>query len=180
MARTIITAEDVTQMDAGATIVVDADTTITAAARELARRRGITVQDTEDGATPPAAASNAPGSAPGRASTEANAAHAAEVAAAPFVAGGALGSIIVTAVGVNRPGVMAELSTAVGGLGGDIQDVSQRITGGYFNAILVVDIQNSGKNFTAFRDALLALSEPSDYVVTVIDERVFTAMHRLG
>jgi len=172
MARTIITAEDVTQMAAGTSINVDADTTITAAARELARRRGITVNETDDGA--------AQQPATGGVQAEAEQARAAEVAAAPFVGGGAAGSIIVTAVGVNRPGVMAELTSAVGELGGDIQDVSQRITGGYFNAILVVDIQHSGKNFAAFRDALLALSEPTDYVVTVIDERVFTAMHRLG
>jgi predicted amino acid-binding ACT domain protein len=75
---------------------------------------------------------------------------------------------------------MAELTHAVGELGGDIQDVSQRITAGYFHAILLVDISGSGHIFAAFRDALLALSEPTDYVVTVIDERVFTAMHRLG
>lgn len=179
MARTIITAEDVTQMAEGSTITVDADTTLTAAARELARRRGITVRDTEGDGGAGGGAGPVPAVAGGM-PAEAGDAHAAEVAAAPFVAGGAVGSIIVTAVGVNRPGVMAELTTAVGGLGGDIQDVSQRITGGYFNAILVVDIQHSGRNFTAFRDALLALSEPTDYVVTVIDERVFTAMHRLG
>ncbi|MHC5211467.1 MAG: ACT domain-containing protein, partial [Planctomycetota bacterium] len=110
----------------------------------------------------------------------AEAARAAEVASAPFVAGGAPGMIIVTAVGVNRAGVMSELTHAVGDLGGDIQDVSQRITAGYFHAILLVDIGHSGHSFAAFRDALLALSEPNDYVVTVIDERVFTAMHRLG
>ena len=87
--------------------------------------------------------------------------------------------IIVTAVGVNRPGIMAELSATVSELGGDIQDVSQRITGGYFNAILVVDAAHSGHSFADYRDKLVELSEPSDYVVTVIDERVFQAMHRI-
>jgi ACT domain-containing protein len=157
-------------MAEGSRLVIDDNTTITASARELARRRGIElVEGAGHGAQGVKSAQDAT-----------DAVLAEQRAAAPFVGGGAPGTIIVTAVGVNRPGVMAELTTAVGELGGDIQDVSQRLTGGYFNAILVVDISRSGQSFAAYRDALKALSEPSDYVVTVIDERVFTAMHRLG
>jgi ACT domain-containing protein len=188
MVRTILTAEDIAALAEGARLVVDENTTLTASARELARRRGLEI--VEDGVLterapsrePPSGAALREGAAAPSAGVPgaADRARAAEVAAAPFVAGGAPGLILVTAVGVNRAGVLAELSSAVGGLGGDIQDVSQRITAGYFHAILLVDIGTSGHDFAAFRDALLALSEPSDYVVTVIDERVFTAMHRLG
>lgn len=176
MSRTIITAEDVARMESGTTIEVGDQTTLTASARELARRRGIAVADR--------GAPDAPLAVTGSAGNGEDQAGEAGLASTPSLgtgaASGSVASIIVTAVGVNRPGVMAELTSALGELGGDIQDVSQRITGGYFNAILVVDIQRAGKNFSVFRDALLALSEPSDYVVTVIDERVFTAMHRLG
>jgi ACT domain-containing protein len=97
----------------------------------------------------------------------------------PVAASGPPASIIVSAVGVNRPGVLAEVTAAVGQLQGDIIDVSQRVTGGYFNAILVVDIRGGGRSFADFRDALHALSEPSDYIVNVMDERVFRAMHRI-
>ncbi len=168
MPRTIIMAEDVAAMAEGGRLVIDDNTTVTASARELARRRGIELVEGSGGAGLSSQASAS------------NAVLAEQRAGAAFVGGGVPGTIIVTAVGVNRPGVMAELTTAVGELGGDIQDVSQRLTGGYFNAILVVDIARSGQSFAAYRDALKALSEPSDYVVTVIDERVFTAMHRLG
>ena len=167
MTRRILTAEDIERLEAGARLVVDEMTTLTGPARDVARRRGIEL--VEGAAAGPADAAQA-----------VDAVIAAQAPGAAFTAGGTPGKLIVTAVGVNRPGVMAELSGAVGQLGGDIQDVSQRITGGYFNAILVVDIARSGQSFTAFRDALKALSEPNDYVVTVIDERVFTAMHRLG
>ena len=161
MARRIVTAEDVLALPEGGRLLATDDMTVTSAARELARRRNITVVEGAEAAAAPADASEA----------------AAAMPAAPT---GPPGTIIVTAVGVNRPGVLSELTSAIGQLHGDIQDVSQRITGGYFNAILVVDIARSGQTFTAFRDALKALSEPNDYVVTVIDERVFTAMHRLG
>ena len=171
MARRIITAEDVLALPEGGRIVADPDTTVTGSARELARRRGIEIID-----------SDVPGAGGGGSDAQAalDAVLAEQVPSAPFAGGGTPGTIIVTAIGVNRPGVLAELTTAVGELNGDILDLSQRITGGYFNAILVVDIGRSGQSFAAFREALRALSEPQDYVVTIIDERVFTAMHRLG
>ena len=161
MARRIVTAEDVLALPEGGRLLATDDMTVTSAARELARRRNITVVEGAEAAAAPADASEAAQAMP----------------AAPT---GAPGTIIVTAVGVNRPGVLSELTSAIGQLHGDIQDVSQRITGGWFNAILVVDIKRSGQSFAAFREALKGLSEPRDYVVTVIDERVFTAMHRLG
>ena len=161
MARRIVTAEDVLALPEGGRLLATDDMTVTSAARELARRRNITVVEGAEAAATPADA-------------------LAAVAAPPAAPTGPPGTIIVTAVGVNRPGVLSELTSAIGELKGDIQDVSQRITGGWFNAILVVDIQRSGQSFVAFHDALRGLSEPRDYVVTVIDERVFTAMHRLG
>jgi ACT domain-containing protein len=176
MPRTIIMAEDVAAMAEGGRLVIDDNTTVTSSARDLARRRGIELVESP-GARGAAGGGAASGAAASQAATDAVLAGQRD---APFTGGGVPGTIIVTAVGVNRPGVMAELTTAVGELGGDIQDVSQRLTGGYFNAILVVDIARSGQSFAAYRDALKALSEPNDYVVTVIDERVFTAMHRLG
>jgi len=161
MARRIVTAEDVLALPEGGRLLATDDMTVTSAARELARRRNITVVEGAEAAAAPADAADA-------------------VQAMPAAPTGPPGTIIVTAVGVNRPGVLSELTSAIGELKGDIQDVSQRITGGWFNAILVVDIKRSGQSFVAFRDALRGLSEPRDYVVTVIDERVFTAMHRLG
>lgn len=162
MARRIITAEDVLALPEGGRLTVSDDVTLTSAARELCRRRNVTVVEGADAAAAP---------------SDPRAAVAA--ASAPAVPAGPPGTIIVTAVGVNRPGVLSELTSAIGELHGDIQDVSQRITGGWFNAILVVDIRRSGQAFAAFREALLGLSEPRDYVVTVIDERVFSAMHRI-
>ena len=161
MARRIVTAEDVLALPEGGQLAASDEVTITPAARELAKRRGITVVE-----GPAAEAISTP--------EQAVAAHADVMAAA-----GPPGTIIVSCVGVNRPGVLSEVTSAIGQLQGDIQDVSQRITGGWFNAILVVDIRRSGQTFAAFRDALKGLSEPRDYVVHVIDERVFTAMHRL-
>lgn len=176
MTRRILTAEDIAALKPGDRLEVDDETTITASARDLARRRGIEVVDTPGsvGAERPP-----PGEpATGESSPPGVPAEGIATTPTPPTAGKPAG-LIVAAVGVNRAGILSEVTAAVGQLGGDIQDVSQRITGGYFNALLVVDIRQSEHNFAAFRDGLVQLSEPTDYVVTVIDERVFRAMHRV-
>lgn len=174
MTRRILTAEDVAAMDADTRLVVDDTTTVTGAARDLARRRGIVL--VEDGeATGPSAGTGSAGPGPGQGSPTDN----TTLDVVSEVLDGPPGRIIVTAVGVNRPGILSEVTAAIGQLNGDIADVSQLINAGYFNAILLVDIGPSGQSFTAFRDALQKLSKPADYVVSIIDERVFHAMHRL-
>ncbi len=187
MTRRILTADDVARLEPGTRIEVDERTTLTASARELARRRGMDVVELDGGpgGTSATAAVGGPATprapAPGwdRVAARQDGAGSVPAEAAATDGGARPGTIIVTGVGVNRPGVMSELTAALGELGGDIQDVSQRITGGYFNAILVVDIRTSGEDFGTFRDKLLQLSSAQDYVVTVIDERVFQAMHRI-
>lgn len=179
MPRTFITAEDVAKLPEGHRLVVDANTTVTPPALDLAKRRGITIAE-GGSAAPVATPSPAPSTGAPPAPNPTGAPYAVHAHDASKHHGGqAPQTIIVTAVGVNRPGVLAEVTEAVGQLGGDIVDVSQKITSGYFHAIVIVDISRARQSFTAFADALKALSEPSDYVVTVVDERVFRAMHRL-
>lgn len=172
MSRRILTADDIAALPDGASIVLDDGSTLTGPARELARRRGIAV--VESGV-------ETSGGAPTATTPTSDAPSGVRSAAAgtAFDHGGRAGRLIATAVGVNRPGILSEVTAAVGQLGGDILEISQRITAGYFHAILIVDISGSGQSFGAFRDALAELSEPADYVVTTIDERVFHAMHRI-
>ena len=94
MARRIVTAEDVLALPEGGRLLATDDMTVTSAARELARRRNITVVEGAEAAAAPADASEA----------------AAAMPAAPT---GPPGTIIVTAVGVNRPGVLSELTSAI-------------------------------------------------------------------
>jgi ACT domain-containing protein len=171
MTRRILTAEDIGAMQPGTRLVLDESVTLTSPGRELARRRGIELVEDGTAVQAAAAGSEHPQSSPAADST------ALDVAAP--ASAGSPGRIIITAVGVNRPGILSEVTGAIGQLKGDIQDVSQLINAGYFNAVLIVDISGAGQSFGAFRDALRELSKPADYVVTVIDERVFQAMHRL-
>ena len=83
-----------------------------------------------------------------------------------------------TAVGKNRPGVLAELTTAIGHAGASVHDISQRVVEGYFHLIMVVEVPPAG-TFADLKQHLECLGGPQDYAVNVMHERVFRFMHRV-
>lgn len=87
--------------------------------------------------------------------------------------------IVVTAVGRNRPRVIAELASGIADQEGDIQEISQRIVGGHFHSILTVDTSRSPHGFGEIKAALEKLSREGDYIVHVQHEKVFKYMHRI-
>ncbi|MFG0319829.1 MAG: ACT domain-containing protein [Planctomycetota bacterium JB042] len=87
--------------------------------------------------------------------------------------------VVVTAVGRNRPHVLAELATGIAEVGGDIQEISQRIVDGWFHTILTVDMSRAPGAFPEAKAALEGLSRDDDYTVRVQHERVFRYMHRI-
>ena len=70
------------------------------------------------------------------------------------------------------------MTGAIGNLGGNILDVSQKMVGGYFHMVLMVELQ-PGANFGAIKQTLECLGGPDDFVVRVMHERVFRFMHRI-
>jgi len=152
--RPVVTKEDVEAARSAGALEIDADAVITQAARELAERTGVTLRRATGPALAPLPAS--PGPAPQEPRD----------------------ACVVTAVGRNRPFILSELTTRIAELKGNIQDISQRIVGGYFSTILVVDLERV-ETFGSFKAELEGLSRENDYKVIVQHERLFNAMHRL-
>lgn len=154
--KRIVTREDVeAARDSGRPLSVGSDDVVTEAARDLANRLGVRIDvvgvSAADGPMP-TASSIAAGTVPERA--------------------------VVSAVGRNRRGILAELTAQVANLGGSVEDISQRIVANYFTAIFMVDLAEV-EEFGAFKAGLEALSVQGDYKVVVQHERIFQAMHRL-
>jgi ACT domain-containing protein len=167
MARRFLTAEDV-RRSAGPEIVVDESTVVTPQALEAAREAGIAVRTAsgEWQAPPPDRgpdAERARAALPGLPEPDDD----------PSLASTA----IVTAVGRNRPGVLAEITAAIAESGGNVHDVSQRVVGGLFHMILTVEVGAQG-TFLALKTRLECLGSPDDFAVRVMNERVFRFMHR--
>ncbi|MBI4878909.1 MAG: ACT domain-containing protein [Planctomycetes bacterium] len=87
--------------------------------------------------------------------------------------------VVVTAVGRNRPRVLAELATAIADAGGDIREISQRIIDDYFHTILTVDASGMKQSFQEAKARIEGLSREGDYKVQVQHEKVFKYMHRV-
>ncbi len=89
------------------------------------------------------------------------------------------GAVIVTVVGRNRPGVLAEVTTAIANLNGNIMDISQKMLEEFFNLIMIVDLAGTRTTFEDFQKALEALGAGRGYSIHVQHEKVFRYMHRV-
>jgi len=169
VARRFLTVEDVRRA-AGPEIVTEADTLVTPQALEAARAAGIRIR--------------APGGeyvepAPDRGPDAQRAAYALPHLPEPDVDPELTGTgAIVTVVGRNRPGILAEITTVLGAFDVNIENISQRMIDEYFHLVLTVDIPPGGA-FPALREALQCLGGEDDYAVRVMHERVFRFMHRV-
>ena len=86
--------------------------------------------------------------------------------------------VVLTAVGRNRPGVLAEVSAAVSAAGANVRDISQKMVEGYFHLILTIELP-PGAAFGELKRGVECLGGPEDYVVRVMHDRVFRFMHRV-
>ena len=171
MPARFLTAEDVRRASAPE-IVVDPGTVVTPQALDVARAAGVEIR-TEHGAWREPAPDRGPDS-PRADRARARAPHLPEPEDCPD--GGV--TVVVTAVGRNRHGVLAEITSTINGTGGNVETVSQRVVDGYFHLILVV-AHDGPEPFDELKRCLECLGGPDDYVVHVMHERVYRFMHRI-
>ncbi len=168
MPRRFLTADDVRQ-SAGRAISVDPETLVTPQALEVARELGVSITSSKGAYEEPA---------PDRGPDAERARRVLPNLPEPTEAELAGTSMIVTAVGKNRPGVLAELTHALAEFHASVHDISQRVTDGYFHLILIVETPQ-GVSFGDLKTRLECLGAPEDYAVRVMHERVFRFMHRI-
>ena len=172
MARRFLTAEDVRRLG-GPVIEVDAQTIVTPQAQEAAASMGVAIQASGGGGaarpwTPPA-----PDRGP-------DAERALEtMAQLPEPSGDNSNTgVIVTVVGRNRPGVLAEITAHLAAQSCNVHKVSQEIVDGFFHLMLTIELQGSA-TFEAIKADLECLGGPDDFVARAMHERVFRFMHRI-
>ena len=168
MPRRFITAEDVRR--SGGEILVDAETVVTPQALEAATAAGVAIR--QAGGQPYVEPTPDRGSDADRAS-----AHLPHLPEPDADLSGMTG-VVVTVVGRNRPGVLAEITTALAGANADVRDISQRTLPDNFHLVLTIALQ-SGSEFDTFKQCMECMGGKDDYVVRVMHERVFRFMHRI-
>lgn len=170
MARRYLTAEDVRRLaPAGGQIVVDADTLATPHALAVAEELCVRIVTGTGGNY----AEPAPDRGPDAERARRNLPNLPE----PEDDDPAT-SVVITAVGRNRPGVLAEITGALAQSGGSVHDISQKMIEGYFHMVLTVELP-PGSRFGDLKRCMECLGGQDDYVVRVMHERVFRFMHRI-
>ncbi len=102
-----------------------------------------------------------------------------EAGAMPNLSNKSSGRIILTSFGLNHPGIVSGVSTALSNCGCDILDLSQKIMQEFFTMIMMVDISNSSKDLKELQEEMNKISEQLKVKIYLQHEDVFRFMHRI-
>ncbi len=86
--------------------------------------------------------------------------------------------VIVTAYGLDKPGILAGITNTVSGAGCNILDVSQKILQDYFTLIMLADISALHGSVRDLQHQLTELGDRLEVRVMVQHEDLFKRMHR--
>lgn len=86
---------------------------------------------------------------------------------------------IITVMGKDTVGIIAHTCTLLAKKGVNILDISQTITGGIFNMIMIVDASSVETEFDQFTSDLQDLGNELGVHVFCQKEEIFDMMHRI-
>lgn len=86
---------------------------------------------------------------------------------------------IITVVGKDTVGIIARVCAYLADNNINILDISQTIVQGYFNMMMIVDMNNVSKEFETIAQELDALGETIGVIIKCQREEIFDQMHRI-
>ena len=86
---------------------------------------------------------------------------------------------VITVIGKDTVGIIAKVCTFLAEQGINILDISQTVTGGIFNMMMIVDISGSSEEFDVLSEHLESLGKYIGVTVKCQREEIFDMMHRL-
>ena len=87
--------------------------------------------------------------------------------------------IIVTLLGADKVGIVAELTATLAKYGVNIEDIKQTIMQDYFVMFLLGDLKNSQYSFKEIKDALDEVGSKLKMEIWVQKKDIFDKMHRI-
>ncbi len=86
---------------------------------------------------------------------------------------------IITVVGKDTVGIIARVCTYLADAEINILDISQTIVQGYFNMMMIVDMNYAAKDFGTICDELDGLGQQIGVIIKCQKEEIFDMMHRI-
>ena len=90
-----------------------------------------------------------------------------------------MNKVIITVVGKDTVGIIAGVCTYLANNKINILDISQTIVSGYFNMMMITDMEKSTTDFTKLVEELDKLGERIGVKIKAQKEEIFESMHRL-
>ena len=86
---------------------------------------------------------------------------------------------IITVVGKDTVGIIAKVCTYLADNSINIEDISQTITGGFFNMMMITDMNKTTKQFAVISEELSKIGEEIGVIIKCQREEIFDSMHRI-
>ncbi|MFX1259374.1 MAG: ACT domain-containing protein [Promethearchaeota archaeon] len=86
---------------------------------------------------------------------------------------------VISVVGLDRPGIVAGVSTVLADHNINITDISQSYAKEFFTMILIVDFEKSNATLKEIDEELKQVGKKLGVFITTQHENVFRAMHRI-
>jgi ACT domain-containing protein len=88
-------------------------------------------------------------------------------------------TVIVTALGPDSHGLLAQVATTIADQNANVDDVSQTVANGMFTMIMFVSFDQGETTIAELKDALDAAGERIGLQIHVQHENIFKFMHRI-
>ncbi|MBQ6503304.1 MAG: ACT domain-containing protein [Flexilinea sp.] len=91
----------------------------------------------------------------------------------------AVSKAVVTVIGFDRKGIIAQVSGVLFECGINILEISQTIVDGMFNMLMIVDLSEPTCSFEELQDRLSELASAISVQIRIQKIEIFEAMHQI-
>lgn len=87
--------------------------------------------------------------------------------------------LVLTIVGEDKVGIIAKVSNKLAEMNINVINVNQNILNGFFNMVMLADMDKANVSIKDARDAMKKLGEEIGVEIRLQSEEIFIAMHRI-
>ena len=96
-----------------------------------------------------------------------------------FIKGDCGMQVVLTIVGKDKVGITARVTNALAEMNINIININQNIMQGFFNMVLIADMEGANVTLARAREVMVQLGEEIGVEIRLQSEEIFAAMHRI-
>ena len=87
--------------------------------------------------------------------------------------------VVLTIVGKDKVGITAKVTNALAEMNINIININQNIMQGFFNMVLIADMEGANVTLAEAREVMVKLGEEIGVEIRLQSEEIFATMHRI-